>query len=423
MAETVIPRGHPLAVKIFSAGIWAQLLRRVSFLDMLTGPTSGIAKARRDLERMETSHQAAIVMITDLSKGGGETVSVDLVHPTTGLPAVGDEYIEGYLSNLTFTSMDMRINQIRKGVEDGGAMSQQRTVHNLRQLAYSGLRGWFMRWKEQIQLVHLAGARGSHMDESWILPTEDHEKFGAYVVNELQPPSFGDHFYAGDAKSIEELTTTSILTLTDIDMLAAKLCERHVPMQGLQMKGERGHSDDMEPFHVLMITPRQRHYLQTHKDPNGYDLSAFLAGARERSASNPLFKPGDLYWNGILVKTYKLPICFFPGETVKVTSTEGGNVVNKTVPAFAPNVGARVDRAILIGGQALAMAYGRLKQNGREVYWHEEDTDHKARDEISVSIMSGCKKMRFKTKAGRVFDHGVQVIDSYAPDPQLKKVI
>jgi hypothetical protein len=55
--------------------------------------------------------------------------------------------------------------------------------------------------------------------------------------------------------------------------------------------------------------------------------------------------------------------------------------------------------------------------------WNEELTDHKNSVEISVSTMGGCGKVRFKvlnkmdgTKIDN--DHGVAVIDSYAPDPQ-----
>jgi hypothetical protein len=69
------------------------------------------------------------------------------------------------------------------------------------------------------------------------------------------------------------------------------------------------------------------------------------------------------------------------------------------------------------------MVYGKHAQSDYYMDWNEEEVDHKNAVEISVAMMGGCSKVRFRVRNGadNTFidtDHGVAVIDSYAPDPQ-----
>jgi len=70
-----------------------------------------------------------------------------------------------------------------------------------------------------------------------------------------------------------------------------------------------------------------------------------------------------------------------------------------------------VDRAILVGAQALASAYGNTGQ-GSFFGYHEEKTDHENTTEISVRWIQGISKVRFANAAGRVNDDGVMVLDT-----------
>jgi hypothetical protein len=49
--------------------------------------------------------------------------------------------------SLTYSSMDVQINQYRGGADAGGKMTQQRTVWNLRGIAMAGLTNWAGGWK------------------------------------------------------------------------------------------------------------------------------------------------------------------------------------------------------------------------------------------------------------------------------------
>jgi hypothetical protein len=57
--------------------------------------------------------------------------------------------------------MDVKLNQYRKAVSAGGEMTRKRTVNNLRGIAMAALLSYFPRLRDQLCLVHLAGARGS----------------------------------------------------------------------------------------------------------------------------------------------------------------------------------------------------------------------------------------------------------------------
>jgi N4-gp56 family major capsid protein len=102
-----------------------------------------------------------IVEVRSLEENPGDTVSVDLFNIIGGKPTMGDRKIEGKGDALTYSSMDVRCNQARKAVSAGGEMSRKRTVNNLRGVAMAALLSYFPRLRDQLCLVHLAGARGS----------------------------------------------------------------------------------------------------------------------------------------------------------------------------------------------------------------------------------------------------------------------
>ena len=56
----------------------------------------------------------------------------------------------GRMMNLTSSSMDVKINQVRGGADSGGRMTQKRTVHNLRNIAMTGIQGWMQRFETKI---------------------------------------------------------------------------------------------------------------------------------------------------------------------------------------------------------------------------------------------------------------------------------
>lgn len=419
MGQTQIPFGHPMAKKVFGAAVFAEITRKPSFTNRLTGPAPKMASAKAKLERAQSSKNYPCIRVTDLSKGRGDLVTVDMFNIVQGKPIMGDQRMEGRRMPLKSNTAEIRINQFRFGVDPGGRMAQQRTVHDLRGVGRSALTGHGARYLDQLKLVHLAGARGDMVTSDWVIPTVADPDFDEIVINPVAVPSYNRHLYAGDATSIATLDATNILTLTDIDMMRAAIDESDMALQPIMLPDDPAGWD--EPLFVLYVTTRQWHYLQNRTGEIAW--RTFLQNARERGVKNPIFKGEPGMWNGILVKKMQRGCRFHEGTVVDVaTNTAGYGVTTSTVPEFdgAGNPAGEhaVDRAILLGGQALAEVWGADSESGTHFRWFEGKEDDDNTFVASISGMGGISKLSFSDVNDVYTDHGVYVIDSYAPDPR-----
>jgi N4-gp56 family major capsid protein len=408
MAQTVIAAGSALARKVYSVAAFAAMQRQPSFTKNLIGAAPQQADAEKKLKG-QTSADLPIVRVTDLSKSAGDKVSVDLYHTIGGKPTMGDRKLAGRMSALTFASMDISINQVRHGVDPGGRMTQQRTLHNLRTIGMANLTGWWNRFQDQLTLTHLAGARGFQSGGDWIVPLESDAEFGDIVVNSVLPPSPNRRFFANDATSASNIGTNDAISLTDIDRLRANIDEMPFPPQPIRLPGDP--AVDEEPLYCLYVTSRQWNQIQTSTAANN-NWRTFLANAYERGrfTNHPLFMGTAGMWNGILVKKMRRAIRFPTGSTVREFAGDGVTINNVTTAVD-------VDRAFLLGGQAAALVYGKNQRSDYYMSWNEETTDHGNTVEISLAAMMGMSKLKFTDVDGVPTDHGVITLDSYAPAP------
>jgi N4-gp56 family major capsid protein len=308
--------------------------------------------------------------------------------------------------DLTFSSMDVSINQYRAGVDTGGRMSQQRTVHQLRSIAKANLAGWSSRLENQLCLTHVAGARGYDQGADWAIPLESDPAFAKICVNPVLPPTINRRLFAGTATSAANLGANDVLKLEDIDRMRALIDNMVFPPQPVRLEGDPG--ADENPLYVLWVTGTQWHHLQTATGDK--DWRSFIAQAHERSQgfNHPLFLGTPGMWNGIVVKKMPRGITFPVGSAVREYQADGTTIANATAAV-------RTDRAILLGAQALAEVYGKHGKSGHHANWHEELTDHENTLEVSVAFMGGKSKIRFEDMDGVVTDHGVITMDTSAP--------
>ena len=132
------------------------------------------------------------------------------------------------------------------------------------------------------------------------------------------------------------------------------------------------------------------------------------------SNKHPLFDTYEtIMWDGMLIKRMnRYAIRFNAGDQVTYDTggSDGGTYTEAQDTTSQP-----VDRAIILGAQALAKVYGSSASD--YFYdWSEEKVDHGNSVEIVAASMGGSAKIRFKID-GVDTDNGVAVIDSYAPDP------
>lgn len=410
--STNIPVGSALARKIYSVGLFTRVQHSPGFMNLISGemPKEGSFAAKT---KGQTSPDYPIVKAGDLAKGAGDTVSIDLFNILQGKPVMGDKRIEGRMMQLTYSSMDVRIDQVRGGADSGGRMTQKRTVHNLRNISMAGLQAWMQRLEDQTALVHLAGARGSQQTSDWVVPLQSDGDFSEIMVNTVKAPTKNRYFAANDATTPADIGTNDALTLQDIDRIVAQLRESPVVIQSVKIKGDDRAWND--PLWVMFVTERQWLYLQSRTSQTTWRQAVQYAFERKSGGlKHPLFDAYEtIMWSGVLIKRMnRYAIRFGAGDNV-VTDTggdDGMTYTESTVQTAQP-----LDRAIIVGAQALAKAYGKSASD--YFYdWSEKEVDHGNSIETVSAAMCGSAKIRFKID-GADTDFGVAVVDSYAPDP------
>lgn len=427
MAQTTIPVGSALSRKIYGAALFARIIEAPSFTKTLTGaaPNQGSAESKL---KGQTAATMPIVRVTDLTKTNGDTVSVDLFDTINGKPLVGDRAAEGTGEKLTTSSMDIRIDLLTKAVDAGKKMANQRTIHNLRGVAMAQLEGYFPRLYDQMAIVHMAGARGSMTGRDWVVPTGGDADFADILMNTVKAPTYNRHFVVDTATTgalvqgglqLNSVGNTDIMDLNHIDTLSLILDDLEYPLPPVKIADDPAAND--EPIKaILWVTPRQWHHLQTTGGTSNV-WRTFLQNAWVRKSygsKHPLFSGEPGLWNGILVK--KLPrftVRFESGETgVKYVAVGDRYTATESSVTVGSISGYAVERAILTGGQALAMVYGRNNSNGGTFSWLERKYDFDRGLEVAADAMFGMSKLRFNFTDGsgnsEPTDYGVMAVDS-----------
>jgi N4-gp56 family major capsid protein len=416
---TNIPYGSPQAIILQSAGLFAANMQRNTTLNRLTGkfPQQGDAEANI---RQQSSNKMPIVKCMDLTKMAGDEVTFDLVNPMGGTPIMGGEMAEGRGRSMSFSQDRLRINQARYPISAGDTMSQQRTPHELRSLARALGQDYMDRLGDQQILVHMAGARGFHDNIEWCVPKANDANFAKVMVNTVKAPTKNRHFMStgsgiepfAAAGNVVSLATTDVMNADVVDGLRTFLDSMPLPPPPVIFEGDKMASD--APVRVLLVSSEQ--YTSFVQSTGFRSLQANAMARAQNAGNNPLFMGEAGLWNGILIVKMPKPIRFYAGNEIKhcasnTSETETtGDLVNGNF-----GTGYAVDRAILLGGQALAEAWGKNRNSGAPFFWSEKELDHGDKLELLIGTINGRSKIRFLIDHGdaqQYTDYGVMVIDT-----------
>ena len=426
MAQTTIPAGSALAVKVYGAALFARNIQAQSLLTNLTGPAPKQSDAEAKLKG-QTSKDMPIVRITDLSKSSGDRVTVDCFDTINGKPLMGDKNAENKGEALSSSSMEIAIDLSTKVVDAGGQMSQQRTLHNLRGIAMAQLSGYFPRLQNQTAITHMAGARGGMEGKDWVVPLENDADFKRIMVNPVKAPTFNRHFVVDGTtltqggQQLGVIDPTDIWTLDHIDALSLMLDDMDVPLQPVKIADDPAANDD--PIKAaLFLTPRQWNQLKTNASGSSNNWRTFLQNAWSRKSygsKHPLFSGEPGIWNGILVRVLpRHTIRFKQSDNTQIITSANRYAATETVQQVNPALGAKyaVERAIMLGAQALGNAYGKSQSSEYYFAWHERKYNFDRSLEVAGDCMGGMSKLRFNFDDGQgnkePTDNGVIVIDS-----------
>ena len=417
MSQTVIPFGSAQALKAQSVGLFAATMQRLTNLNRLTGPMPKQSRAEASL-RLQSSTSYPIVRAMDLTKVAGDEITFDLVNHIGGKPIMGERMAEGRGAKMSFSQDKLRINQTRKPISAGGTMTQQRTPHQLRTLARAQGQGYMDRLVDQLTVVHLAGARGFHTTE-WVVPLASDEDFPEIAVNSVKAPTYNRHFIA-TSDGIEKfgvtggdvnLLTTETMNMDVVDAIGGTMDSMGYAPAPVKFDGDAMASD--EPLRVLLVSPEQ--HMAFVKSGNFRLLQATALARASQAKNNPLFLGQAGIWNNTLILKMPKPIRFYAGQPIQHCANPATEVESTALVPASFGTGFAVDRALLLGSQALAQAFGKESRSGVPFFWNEEELDHKDKLEVLIGMIAGMSKIRFLVDNDGVqmpTDNGVVAIDT-----------
>lgn len=418
-SKTTMRYGDPNAMIQQAAGLFALCQGRNSTLNRLTGKMpSGTSDAEKKTKG-QSSLELPIVQAQDLGRNKGDEVRFHFVQPANAFPIMGSEYAEGKGTGLKIGSDQLRVNQARFPVDLGDVMSQIRNPYDLRRLGRPKAK-WFMdAYLDQSMLVHLAGARGNHYNKEWCLPLETHPKLADMLVNRVKAPTKNRHFVAsadaitGVAPNAGEynITTADVLDVDVVDSIATYMDQIELPPPPVKFEGDEAAEDS--PIRVLLCSPAQYNSFAKQEKFRSWQAAAL---ARASNAKQHLiFRVDAGLWSNTLIIKMPKPIRFYAGDTIKYCADYNSEAESSAVVPDSFGNQCAVDRALLLGGQALAQAWAASEHSGMPFFWSEKDMDHGDKLELLIGAILGCSKIRFAVEATNGLeytDHGVMAIDT-----------
>lgn len=423
MSKTTVGAGSPNAQHVQAAGLFFQSMQRNGVLNSMSGKVPrGEAGVAEGLRKQSTTDMP-IVRCEDLTRGKGDEVEFHFVQPVNAYPIMGNEVAEGKGVGINLDNTRVRVNQVRFPVDLGNAMTDIRSPVEFRKIGRPIAQSLIDSYQDQVTLTHLAGARGFHNNSEWRIPTADHPKFAEMAVNPVKAPSKNRHFIAdGDAikpfalsSTDVDLAATDLLTMDTVDSIRTVIESIALPPPAIKLPEDKMASDS--PLRCLLVSPAQYHSFAA--DPNFRQFQASALARASKAGNHPLFAGEVGLWNGILISKMAKPIRFYAGDKIKYCAAHDSETESDALVPASFGTTHAVDRALLLGGQALAQAFGKSKHGGMPFFWKEKSFDHDDKDELLIGAILGMMKLRWLVKQGdgtsHYTDHGVIAIDTAVP--------
>lgn len=315
-------------------------------------------RANRFNRYMGTDTNSVIQIKENLTKAAGDRIHLALITELTGAGVTGDGLLEGNEEALSQYEFPITVAMRRNAVAITGNQ-EQFTGIDLRNAAKAQLKNWAMK-KLRTDIINALGstdgstayASASEADkDAWLADNSDRVVFGDGTT----AAAYTDH-------SADLALVTSSMTITkEIVSLMKATAELASPIIRPVTVGE-----DSENY-VLFVGSGAFRDLKV-------DLAETLRNAQERGDGNPLFKDGDLMYDGVVIRKI---------QEIPATGTVGGS-------------SARLEPIYLCGAQALGVAWAqRTKSN-------TETRDYGFVNGVEIREMLGVKKCLFNDK-----QHGV----------------
>ncbi|SFI69608.1 major capsid protein, N4-gp56 family [Pseudomonas guineae] len=421
--KTNTPYGDKTAQIQQAVGLFASHNQRNTTMNRLTGkmPT-GTAGAEMTLRKQSSSHMP-IVKCMDLGKSTGDEVTFHLLNPVGAKPIMGSANAEGRGVGMKLSEDRLRVDQARFPVDLGNAMTSIRSPADFRKLGRPVAQGLADKYVDQSNLVHMAGARGFNDNIEWVVPTTADSDFAAIMVNPVKAPTKNRHFIADGGNGVKpftvnagevDLVSTDLLKMDTVDGIRTYMEQIALPPPPVIFEGDEAATDS--PLRVLLVSPAQ--YSTFATDPNFRSFQASAMARASQAKGHPLFKGDAGLWNGVLIVKMPKPIRFYAGDTIKYCASYTSEAETSCIVPASFGTTHAVDRAILLGGQAVAEAWAASDKSKIPFFWSEKELDHGDKCELLLGMIRGVSKIRFDVDHGdgsQFTDYGVTVFDTAVP--------
>lgn len=318
-----------------------------------------------------------------LTKGPGDAITYAIVMQLAQLGFSENQLAEGNGETLTTYSDQLVINELMAvvGVKSRRTIDQQRVPWDLRKTAKSRLGDWYKKRYSTSFFNQVCGytvttdTRLTGLNA--VIATS-----ASRIVRQSSRAS-DDLLVAGDTFTLDLIDKAKEIAITATPQI------RPVSFRGKSSRGgtNSDFNNTLEDMYVMYIHPYQVTSLRRNTSTGQWlDLQKAASQGRGENG-NKIFTGALGIYNSVILRS-----------SIDVTTGVSATGTD------APNV----RRAVLLGGQAAMMGFGR--DNGPEkITWNEELFDHKRRLEISALTVHGLKKTTYNS-----VDYGVVVVATYA---------
>lgn len=313
-------------------------------------------RSNRFKRYMGTTENSIINVKEDLTKKAGDGITIPLIVELVGAGVTGNGLLEGNEEALGNYGHKIEVATRRHAVAITDN-DQQFTGIPLRDAAKEQLKNWSMK-KLRTDIITGLGSIGgiayatanASQRNAWLVANSDRIMFGDGSVGA----------FTTLATDIAAVTAGMKLTKEVVSKLKAK-AEMATPKLRPVTVGE-----DSETF-VMFVGSGAFRDLKA-------DLATSLMNAQERGDSNPLWRDGDLMWDGVVIRKI---------QEIDTLGTVGAS-------------SARIEPIYLCGAQALAVAWAQRTKSTTDV------RDYGFVKGVGIHEMLGVEKLQFNSK-----DHGV----------------
>lgn len=365
MATTSYPVNDAMAVKLWSRVLDHEALKYTAIAPLIGDDENSI-----------------IHMQDALSKGPGDAITYAIVMQLAQAGFSENQLAEGNGEALTTYSDQLVINELMAvaGVKSRRTIDQQRVPWDLRNTAKGRLGDWYAK-RYSVSFFNQVCGYTVQADTRYTGLNAVTAPSSTRIIRQSGRAS-DDLLVVGDTFTLDLIDKAKEMAITATPQI------RPVNFKGRADRGN-GRSDfnnTLEDMYAVYLHPYQVTAMRRNTSTGSWmDFSKVAYTGRGKD--NPIFSGAIGIYNGCILRS-----------AIDVTTG---------VSATGTDV-STARRAVLLGGQAAMMGFGR--DNGpNKITWNEELFDHKRRLEISALTIHGLKKTRYNS-----VDYGTVVISTYA---------